>query len=273
MTICIGVICDSSSRVIMASDSMLTSDNLSIQFEHKTPKLIKLSNNCVAATAGDALGHTELFALLGDEINSLKLPTINEIVEKTKQCYKKLRKNQIVERILEPRGFNSFESFYECHRMLHPDIVMTIMQEIDKHNYGVFLLIGGVDKNGSHLYSVVDPGTSINYNAIGFQALGSGEPHALAALIANGYNHNFSTEEALLAVYEAKKVSEKSPGVGSQITNISIIDRNTITELTTEQVQNLDSVWKKGSSLLDTVKEKGNGLLKSIKELIGQTQS
>jgi len=38
MTICIGVICENRKKAIFASDRMLTSPGLSIEFEHDEPK-------------------------------------------------------------------------------------------------------------------------------------------------------------------------------------------------------------------------------------------
>ena len=39
MTICIGVICENRRKAIFASDRMLTSPGLSIEFEHDEPKI------------------------------------------------------------------------------------------------------------------------------------------------------------------------------------------------------------------------------------------
>ncbi len=92
MTICISVICDNSSKLIVASDNMLTNEVLSIQFEHPTKKMTELSDKCIALTAGDALAHTELFNSVQCEIDRLKEPSIVEIVETVKECYQGIRK-------------------------------------------------------------------------------------------------------------------------------------------------------------------------------------
>jgi hypothetical protein len=49
---------------------------------------------------------------------------------------------------------------------------------------------------------------------------------------------------ALLIAYEAKKVSEKAPGVGSQITNISIINDKGHYDMTDDQVTRLESIYR-----------------------------
>src|SRR3989442_2698918 len=106
MTICLAVICDKGERVIMASDSMLTSSGLSIEFEHRKPKLMAVSNNCVMATAGDALVHTELHEATCESVEALKNPTVGQIVDCVKKAYTDLRRQKIVETILTPKGFN-----------------------------------------------------------------------------------------------------------------------------------------------------------------------
>lgn len=54
MTICIGVVCQNRKRAIFASDRMLTSPGLSVEFEHNEPKFEKLSLTCVGLSAGEA---------------------------------------------------------------------------------------------------------------------------------------------------------------------------------------------------------------------------
>lgn len=246
MTICIGAICEESRYVVMASDAMITSEHLSIQFEHTASKLLRLSANCAVATAGDALAHTELINLAMRETERLKSPSVEELVAKLKECYKSIRKRQLIERILEPRGFESLERYYEAQRMLHPDVALSIMSQIDSYDYGLDLLLGGVDKSGAHLYSIVDPGTSTNYDAIGHHAIGSGLPHAIATLIARNYTQGYSLANAVFAVYDAKKISEKSPGVGSKITHIAIVSDENIIEFSSEEINKINTVWEEG---------------------------
>ncbi len=47
-------------------------------------------------------------------------------------------------------------------------------------------------------------------------------------LVARGCNQETPLEDALLIVYEAKKMAEKAPGVGFTITDMCIIDADDI---------------------------------------------
>lgn len=245
MTICIGGICNNGKTVILAADSMLTNEGLSIEFEHPTKKMTPLGERCVALTAGDALAHTELFDMVQQRIMDQKSPSVVKIVETVKECYQKIRQREIRERILMPRGFDDFGDFYEMQRQLHPDIVFQIDNEIARYDYGLQILIGGITGGLGHLYGISDPGTSQCYDAIGFHAIGSGLPHAINTLIAHGFNQYMSTEEALLIMYAAKKFAEKAPGVGSGITDICILEQEGVFELPRDSLDKLGDFYGK----------------------------
>jgi ATP-dependent protease HslVU (ClpYQ) peptidase subunit len=224
MTICIAAICGGGSNVILASDSMIINEWLSIQFEHQTKKMALLSDCCIALTAGDALAHTELFNVVQGEINKLKSPMVSEVVEKIKTCYQSIREREINERILNPRGFRDFSEFYKAQRVMIPETILPIQAEIDGYDYGLEILIGGMSGNTASIYGIYNPGTSKCFDAIGFHAIGSGGPHALNTLIARGCHQETALWEGTLIVYEAKKMAEKAPGVGARITNMSIMN-------------------------------------------------
>lgn len=126
MTICIAAIYGNYSGIVAASDSMLTNPGLSVEFEQPTKKMTKLSELCLALTAGDAVAHTELFNDVQNQINNLKCPAVSAIVDLIKRCYQERRKQEICERILIPRGFESFSDFYQAQRVLNQDITMNI---------------------------------------------------------------------------------------------------------------------------------------------------
>ncbi len=245
MTICIGSICEQESAVILVTDSMIINPGLSIQFEHSSRKMTRLSESCIALTAGDALAHTELFNVVSMEVGKLRKPSITEIVTKIKDCYQDIRKREIRENILMPRGFDNFSEFYQSQRQINSDIAMAIQNQIEHYNYGLSILLGGVSEGVAHIYEVSDPGTSKCFDAIGFAAIGSGLPHAINTLIARQCNQKLSLEDALLITYEAKKMAEKAPGVGSHITDISIIKKGGTTEIPRGSIAQLHSIYER----------------------------
>ncbi len=245
MTICIAVICHRASTVILASDSMITSEGLSIQFEHPTKKMTCLTEKCIALTAGDALAHTELFTMVEEQISRLKQPSVPEIVSGIKESYQFMREREIKEKFLTPRGFANFDKFYKNQRNLIPEFALSIQNEIDRYDYGLDILVAGISDNAAHIYGIFNPGTSKCFDAIGFHAIGSGLPHAVNTLIARGCSQETSLNEGLLIIYEAKKMAEKAPGVGTNITDICIMGPKQTIDFPREKLEGLQDVYEK----------------------------
>jgi hypothetical protein len=245
MTIGIGAVCNNGKAIILTSDAMVTHGGLSIQFEHYSRKMTELSDHCWALTAGDALAHTELFNMVLGEIHKLKSPSVLEIVDKIKECYQIIRMKEIVEKHLKPKGFQGIQEFYQAQRYLLPEITITIQNKIDTYDYGLQILIGGFSQGSSDLYYIDNPGVSSCFDSIGFHAIGSGTPHALNCLIARNCHQGLSLEESILMVYEAKKMAEKAPGVGSNMTDMIIIDSNGAKKFKREHFNCLDTIHKK----------------------------
>ena len=124
MTVCIGALCEKRDVVVMASDRMVTAEDLSIEFEHTERKLKKISENCLVATAGDALATTELFNKVESEISNIKSPSISDIINTIKFCYQIVRRSEIEDHILIPRGFDTLSDFYEKQKDLLPEITI-----------------------------------------------------------------------------------------------------------------------------------------------------
>lgn len=245
MTICLATICDEGKQVMLMSDTMITEDgHLSIEFEHKRPKIIKLADNCAVATAGDALVHTELFEAVRADVDKLKEPKISEIVQNIVNCFTDLRLRKIQEQFIRRRGIPNIETFYHMQQSMMPDVALTVQNDIDSYGVDLEVLIAGVDAAGAHIHYVGDPGTSMTFDSIGYHAVGSGTPHAVTTLIVNDYNQGIPLNKALLITYEAKKIAERAPGVGPN-TDVAIINKNGVQMFDPGEIQTLDAVYRK----------------------------
>jgi 20S proteasome alpha/beta subunit len=248
MTLCLAATCDKGQGVIIAADRMMTS-GLSIEFEHQSSrKIIEVSPRCFALTAGDALAHTELFTTVQARIGRLADPSVEESVETIKECYQTIRQKRIVEQILLPRGFRNLAEFYQAQRHLTETIVYGIQGAIDKYNYGLHILVGGLSGHRAHIYGITDPGTSQCWDSINFHAIGSGAPHAIISLIARSCHQNLPAREVLMMVLDAKRTAEKAPGVG-EATDLCIIMREGKIEIPRDRVKKLlpiNDLWRAG---------------------------
>jgi len=242
MTICIAALCDKNFKAIVASDRMITVMPLSQEFEHGTSKIQTIAKTCAAVTAGSALLPSELCKAVEEPISKLGKPHISQIVDEIKKQYVELRKKRIEEEVLKPRGL-TIETFYKNIGKLPPQIAIPLDNKIESYDeFRLDVLIGGVDDSGGHIYQVSNPGISECFDILGYSAIGSGEPHAISSFIANDYTGLVSLNEGVYMVYEAKKRSEKAPGVGPS-TDMCVIDKK-VEPISDAVMANLNKIYK-----------------------------
>jgi len=251
MTICIVGICDVQNgiakKAIAIADRMITAGDT--EFEQAAfSKIDKLTENCVAITAGSALAHTELFNATRAKFAGTPAPPIAQIVQELKDNYVRLRTIRAEERYFKPLGL-TVESFLANQRSLDSTLVLRLSRQLEEAEYGgrpgLEIVVAGIDTTGGHIHCVFDPGSSECFDAIGYCSIGSGERHADSALIANDYNICLSAKKALYLIYEAKKRAELAPGVGRVYTDVSIVTDSGIQNLTSQQIQELEKVYNK----------------------------
>lgn len=243
MTICIATICDNNSKVIVASDKMITVGGLSQEFEHETPKISQITKNCMAVSAGHALRPNELFRYVKADLQKRVNLSVFEIVQSVKMGFLELRKKTIEEEFFKPRGLTINEFYSKYSNAVHPNIAMLLDDKVQNYDMELEFLVCGVDDEGGHIFHINDPGTSNCFNSLGFWAIGSGTPHSLSTFIANNFNENVPLKDALYITYEAKKRAEKAPGVGLK-TDMWIIDKNSIQKVSDEVLSRLESIYQ-----------------------------
>lgn len=242
MTICIGVLCNNSKDVIVASDRMITATYPPIEFEHGTLKLEIICPTCIVLTAGDALAHADICRVVKAKVGALTRPRATAITEEIRKTYVAQRQKTISERFLEPRGW-TLEDFYEKHaRAINPDLFLTIDHEIASYDYGLQIIVAGVDPEEAHIYGIRHPGEVDCYDSLGYHAIGIGALHAVSSLIANGYNPTVSRKMAVYLVYEAKRNAENAPGVG-RYTDMAIIQESGYRVLSSDDVSVLENIY------------------------------
>lgn len=195
-------------------------------------------------TAGDALAYTELFDEVTQRLAPLRSPGVRQTVEAIKDCYNEVRHKAIQERVLRPRGLESLEYFHKIQSHLHPEIVFGIQGRIDRYDYGLQILVAGGGKTGAHIYRVFNPGTSHCFDAIGFHAICTGTSHAINALIAHECYPSRVVYEAIVIVYEAKRVAEKAPGVGV-LTDMAVIAHGRLVLFPRKEIECIEPIYQK----------------------------
>lgn len=262
LTICIGSICDSSKKAIVASDRMITAGDLTVAFEHDVPKITQLTGNSLALTSGPALIHTDLFREVKKTIHAGATPPINEIVDKVKNEYLKIRNRQVEERFFRVRGFN-IEWFIHNQRALVPEIALRLDQQLERYAFELTILIAGVDDSGAHLYLIYPPCSSECFEALGYCSIGTGERHADSTFITYRYTPSVPLKEALYITYEAKRKAEVAVGVGKS-TDMAIISERGIQFLKPEILDMLKKIYEKKLEAQRLMSEEINNMIKGL---------
>jgi 20S proteasome alpha/beta subunit len=147
------------------------------------------------------------------------------------------------EEIFSKIGLN-LKEFYEKNQAISPQIVNLIIDAMAKYNYGLTILIAGVDDLGPHLFRIDNPAKVDTYDAIGHCAIGSGDVHAISTFIANDYDPNLDLNHVAAMTYEAKKRSEKAQGVGVE-SDLYIVCNNRVVKMPDYVIKKLDQIYSK----------------------------
>ena len=250
MTVCIAALCERQSGVVLIADRMITT-GLEIQFEHRlTRKITKLSENCLALTAGNALAYTELFDAVARATSNLRVTAAENFVEVIKESYQALRQKQIEERVLRPLAVNSFEDFYHIASRLPEPVLFNVWQTISAYDYGLEILVGGITGQRAHIHVVKDPGTSECYDSIGFHVIGSGTNLALSSLMGSNCHAGLPVAEVVMLTMNAKMTAENAPGVG-RLTDVSIVLPRRVVDFDNQEVRQLKEycrMWQHGDT-------------------------
>ncbi len=184
------------------------------------------------------------------------------IVEKVKEGYQAARRKKIEEVYFNPRGL-TLERYLAEGRSLIPEVAMMLDEHLATYDYEVEVLVAGVDSDGAHIYGIYNPGTAECFDALGHHAIGSGETHAAFTLIDGAHTHSASLQETMWAVYEAKKLAERAPGVG-QAEDFAIIEQGAILYFGSDTVARLaelhEEMAKSKSGCLKDIKPKTAGI-------------
>lgn len=257
VTICIGAICDKGKKAIAVSDRMLSWAD--VEFEQEIPKIEKLSDNCIALSAGPALASTDLFRNVRRKIGTSS-PPISIIQEMVKAEYSRIRKAKLEENLFNPRGF-TMEWFYQNQQRLDENIILRLDNEVEQYDLELLLIVAGVDTTDAHLYQVANPGSSDCFDSLGFLNIGIGSRHASMTYIDERYTPRVSLNEALYISYKAKKRAEIAPGVGDDV-DITILD-GSVKYLTRKCIGQLQSIYE--NEVQHGFKEEINKLISELK--------
>lgn len=216
MTICISAICadatgEAGRAVVIASDRMVTFGGLT-EFEHDNGKITDMGPLAACLMAGDALrGSTLTRAVAGACAGTMAVPQIAELVA---ERYVADRLKAVEAEFLRVRGL-TMDTFLQGHQQLLGPIVGGIDQQIAAYDFGLQILVAGVDDEGGHVFQIGNPGgTAQDLRPIGSGAIGSGSLHAIQSMISFRHSPRRGLNETIFRVFASKRAAEVAPGVG-----------------------------------------------------------
>ncbi len=222
MTVCLAAMNKKHNIVAFGSDRMVTSSYPPIEFEHKIPKIIEISEYCVVLSAGDALRNKELCKIAIADLSG-KQASIEDIAQKLKSVYQQERLRAVEDVALKSRGI-THEQFVKDGTKIFPlQIYQMIDQFATTFNFNLDLIVAGLDEQGPAIYGIHNPGVINSYDSIGFHTIGNGSMHGMLSLV-DTYDPDSGKAEMLYSVFRAKKVAEVAPGVGKN-TDLGMISR------------------------------------------------
>jgi len=242
VTVCLAAICDDARKVVVASDRMLSSSMLALEFEPPRSKIVKLSDSCLMMTAGPALRDIDIQKHVIRTLSSRRDVDVAMIVDQVKEGYQIARRRRIEELYIRPRGL-TLDDYLGRARDLLPEVAIQIDEHLATYDYGLEVLVAGVDDGGAHIYAVYNPGTAECFDSLGYHSIGSGESHAAFILIDSEHSHKCTLQEAVWAVYQAKKNAESAPGVGESA-DFAIVGHDDIIYLEKTTLDSLGELYK-----------------------------
>jgi 20S proteasome alpha/beta subunit len=246
MTVCIGALCRDlsghpSAAAVVASDRMVTHGGIT-EFEHEIPKIVPLADRILELAAGDGLRAGRLARDVAAAVPSGPV-MVGDVAQLLAVRYADHRRQQVESDLFIPRGITIAQFYGGLQSQLLGQLVGMIDSQVMNFNFGVSSLIAGVDDAGAHLYSVHNPGASVNdFQSIGFDAIGSGGLHALQSLIGFGQAGVDPLHETVFSVYVSKRRAESAPGVGRD-TDMAVITAEGVTYFDRALLEQLDALY------------------------------
>jgi 20S proteasome alpha/beta subunit len=245
MTVCIAAICKDgdSPAVVLAADRMQTGF-LGLEYEDVVPKILPVTKSVGALLSGDGRKGGQI---VNDAIATAKQPgnpTVNDVARIVSAAYANRRRAEVDSVLLGARGL-SLDTFYSgTQRQLADQIAVGIDNAVVSYQYGVELLVVGVDSAGAHIVSIGNPGGgTLDCDATGFAAIGGGLIVAMHTLYELRHVATNNVKQTLFRVYAAKKRAETAQGVGAA-TDLMVVRKDGCTLVEAAMVDALTKAYK-----------------------------
>ena len=244
MTVCISAHCFKENTLVLASDSMVSTGDMSSE---TLVKIRGLTRHWITHFAGNDVSVVELiFREVKKNIALAGQETTEAIVNAFIQAIQSQLTSRAENEVLLPLGYTLQEFKASGLAQLGSENFSRLLFQIQQQQLDVQFLISGFDNGAAEIFTVSPPGRVSDYTNVGFWAIGSGQTNALGSLFNQQYAAKFTPlDHCIYRVCEAKFNSESAVGIGKG-TNIALL-RPDGTRLTVPQkrIDELREIWKK----------------------------
>lgn len=267
MTVCIAVHSSQNDEFICATDSMISTGEMSA--DGLAMKYAAIWDTYIAMFSGnDISAISPIIRSVRKQYSSLPQHDVDDVVAAFRSAFANERLKK-AEAVVMPPGMTISEFYADGINRLGPELFSRLFNEIENVRLDLQFLVCGFDAGDPVLFTISDPGVETHYDLMGFWAIGSGNNNALGSLFNLKSSVVFKGEaEILYRTLEAKFFAESAAGVGKETTCFKITkngERGFIRD-----IDPLRTIWE-GSSrrpLPDGVLEAATYALKEGKKSI-----
>jgi hypothetical protein len=227
MTVCIAAIAEANTpypKIVFVSDRLISTW---INYESGVPKIKLLTNYAaIMIASNDTLTSADIVAKVEKSIAELSISgkkiTVEEIVglfsEKCKERLQLEREKQILSKF----GLK-YETFINKSKDLSKELIDEIVSEFRrfKYDFEADFIVLGIDSK-PHIFTITAEGDYKPSDFVGYAIIGSGKVLAFPEITKYAYHPDSSMTEALVRVYNSKKVAERVGDVGRE-TDLAVL--------------------------------------------------
>ena len=243
MTIGIAALCDYGNTIVLCADREFGAGFTS--GESRTGKHNSFGENwSVTYAASNVSPAFEGIMAARPLVMKLEDRVWHDVMPSVENGYRKVRNSKAEALFLSSWG-ETAASFHATGKERIPEMVYAAVQnKMERYDRGADLLVVGFD-DAAHIYTVKNPGISADHTGLGFWAIGSGAPAAIANLFSRQCSFHCHVEEVLYLVYESKIYAESAQGVGAETDLFVICKNNPPIRIPQTHINTfLDPIWK-----------------------------
>ena len=244
MTQLVAAICEDGEAVVAVADRMIT-----YQLGAYEPDMVKaemLAPKALIMMTGNPSAWPEIVA--GTQIHTADetpVKRLSDIARHLACSFRIARERHVCGDVLSKHvGLWKMEDWRAAERVVGEGQGRFGNGLIADYKLGLTIVLCGVDLTGGHIYITGDFKERDCQDVIGFCCRGAGSTHASTTFIRRRYSKTMRRNEATYIAFEAKKMAELSPQVGTE-TDIWLIDKKGVGILSEDCIKELEKIYKR----------------------------